>query len=104
MTWSVKNCHILEPEGIDVPGKYYLAGKQIGVKKSAEHLGVTLLGTKLSLDRNLDRVKAARQRLNMLKAAGITRTYLPSSRLIDICRTYVFPVADYEITGLIWFH
>jgi len=95
MTWSVKKCHILEPEGIDVPGTYYLAGKQIGVKKSAEYLGVTLRGTKLSVGRNLDRVKAARQRLNMLKAAGITRKYLPSSRLIDICRTYVYPVADY---------
>ena len=31
----------------------------------------------------------------MLKAAGITRRYLPSSRLVDICRTYVYPVADY---------
>ena len=31
----------------------------------------------------------------MLKAAGITRKYLPSSRLIDICRTYVYPLADY---------
>ena len=95
MTWSVKKCHILEPEGVDIPGKYYLAGKEIRVKESVEYLGVTLRGTKLAADKNLERTKAALNRLNMLKAAGITRKYLPSSRLIDICRTYVYPVADY---------
>ena len=95
MTWSVKKCHILEPEGVEIPGKYYLAGQQIGVKESAEYLGVTLRGTKISADKSLERVRAAFQRLNMLKAAGITRKYLPSSRLIDICRAYVYPVADY---------
>ena len=95
MTWSIKKCHILEPEGVKFSGNYYLAGEQIGVKESAEYLGVTLRGTTLAVDKNLNRVKAAVNRLNMLKAAGITRKYLPSSRLIDICRTYVYPVADY---------
>ena len=70
--------------------------KQIGLNESAEYLGVTLRGSKIAADKNLERVKAATNRLSMLKAAGITRKYLPSSRLIDICRTYVYPVADYS--------
>ena len=95
MTWSIKKCHVLEPEKVDNQGTYYLAGQQIRVKEKAEYLGVTLRGSSISADKNVERVKAAVQRLNMLKAAGITRKYLPSSRLIDICRTYVYPVADY---------
>ena len=64
---------------------------------------MTLRGTQIATDKNVERVKAAAQRLNMLKAAGSTRKYLPSARLISICRTYVYPLADYS-TNLVPLH
>ena len=97
MTWNVKKCHILEPESTKTPGEYYLSGQRMKVSDSAEYLGVTLRNSALAVDRNLDRVKAANQRLGMLKAAGINRKYVPSSKLVNICRAFVYPVADYAI-------
>ena len=97
MKWGIPKCHVLEPDGTAEPGKYYLSEQEIGVVDSALYLGVTLRGTKISVDKNISRVKAAMQRLNLLKAVGIHRKYVSSAQLVRICRTYVLPLADYAI-------
>ena len=97
MTWNVKKCHILEPESSAPPGSYFLSGQKMRVSTSAEYLGVTLKRGALATDRNIQRVKAARQRIGMLKAAGINRKQISISTLLNICRTFVYPVADYAI-------
>ena len=97
-TWNVKKCHVLEP---DLPGHagprgtYYLAGQKVSVSESAEYLGVTLRGDSIVTDKNIERAKAACQRIGMLKAIGINRKQVTSAQLVDICRTFVYPVADY---------
>ena len=96
-TWKISKCHVLEPENEDVLGEYYLSGGQVGVVKFAEFLGVTLRGSEISCDKNIARIKAAKQRLGMLKAVGINRKHVPSAQLVAVCRTFVYPVADYGI-------
>ena len=100
MTWSARKCHILEPEfsaESEIQREYSLSGEAIQVSESAVYLGVTLRGTALSTDKSVSRVATAFQRLGLLKAAGIHRKFVPSAKLIEICRTYVYPVADYGI-------
>ena len=94
-TWSVSKCHILEPETVSEPGKYVLAGKEVDVAESAEYLGVTLKHGRIDATRNILRVRAAMNRLNMLKAIGVNRKRVPSAQLVAICRTFVYPMADY---------
>ena len=91
----MSKCHILEPETVSKPRQYVLAGQQVGVVESAEYLGVTLKHGKIDVIRNVSRVEAALRRLNMLKAIGINRKRVPSAQLIAICRTFVYPVADF---------
>ena len=100
MSWSPPKGHILEPEAppnSNEGNSYYLSGQPIAVAKSAEYLGATLQGTMIGTTRNIARVKTALQRIGMLKAAGIHRKHVPSARLIQICRTYVYPLADYAV-------
>ena len=97
MTWNVKKCHILQPASGASPGDYQLSGQKMLISASTEYLGVNLHRGILSTQRNIQRVKAACQRIGMLKAAGISRKLVPSSTLVNICRTFVYPVADYAI-------
>ena len=94
-TWSVSKCHILEPETVSEPGKYELAGKQIEVVEAAEYLGVSLKHGRIDTTRNVSRVRAAIRRLGLLKSIGVNRKRVPSAQLVAICRTFVYPVADY---------
>ena len=97
--WHVKKCHVLEPivPSQKIPQrKYYLAGKEVKVADSAEYLGVTLRGSRIVTDKNVRRVKVAHQRIGMLKAIGINRKQVPSAKLVDVCRTFIYPVADYS--------
>ena len=100
MEWCTWKCHVLEP-GNNTPTEprrtYVLSGSPINVSDSAVYLGVTLRGTKIAPDRNLDRIKLAFQRLGMLRSAGINRKFASSARLVQVCRTYVYPTADYGI-------
>ena len=100
MSWAIPKCHILQPETMNVSPPstpYILSGETVGTAASAVYLGVTLTGTRLALDKNVTRVKSAMQRIGMLKAAGIHRKRVPSARLLEICRTYVYPLADYAV-------
>lgn len=100
MSWSPPKCHVLEPEDRDISqsaNQYLIGGEEIHVTDSAGYLGVTLRGTKIDLDKNLDRINSAMQRIGMLKAAGIHRKYITSARLVEICRTHVYPLAEYAI-------
>ena len=100
MTWSAPKCHVLEPESPSssaTQNNYFLSGEPLKVSNSAVYLGVTLRGTRLSTDRNIARVTAAFQRIGLLKAAGIHRKFVPSAKLVEICKTYVYPVADYGL-------
>ena len=97
MSWNVKKCHILQPESAEQPGEYLLSGQKMRVSTSAEYLGVTLTRGALATDRNIQRVKSACQRIGMLKAAGINRKLVSSSMLVNVCRTFVYSVADYAI-------
>ena len=100
MEWCTWKCHVLEPESEQSPGprrEYVLSGSPINVSESAVYLGVTLRGTAIASDRNLDRIKLAFKRLGLLRSAGINRKFISSARLIQICRTYVYPAADYGI-------
>ena len=100
MTWSAPKCHILEPESPSTSRtqrEYFLSGERVQVSDSAVYLGVTLRGTRIAPDKNLERIRAAFQRIGILKAIGLNRKLVPSSKLIEICRTYVYPVADYGL-------
>lgn len=85
MTWSIRKCPILEPENRAIIASYVLAGSIVDVDESATYLGVTLRHNTTALDSNVGRVKAARKRLNLLRAVGFHRKYLPSATLINIC-------------------
>ena len=82
-------------ETVSEPGKYVLAGKEVDVAESAEYLGVTLKHGRIDATRNILRVRAAMNRLDMLKAIGVNRKRVPSAQLVAICRTFVYPMADY---------
>ena len=100
MSWGPPKCHVLEPEDRDLSqsgNQYFIGGEEIHIADSASYLGVTLRGTKIDIDKNLDRIKSAMQRIGMLKAAGIHRKYITSARLVEICRTHVYPLAEYAI-------
>ena len=100
MEWCTWKCHVLEPESdesLEIQREYFLSGAKLNVSESAGYLGVTLRGTQIAQDRNLERVKIAFQRLGMLRSAGIHRRFMSSARLVQICRTHVYPAADYCI-------
>lgn len=100
MAWSPSKCHVLEPvsdPSTAIQSAYWLSGAKINVSDSTVYLGVTLRGTQIATDRNLERVKLAFQRLGMLRSAGLHRKFVSSARLVQICRTYVYPAADYAI-------
>ena len=100
MSWGPPKCHVLEPEDRDLSQSgnlYFIGGEEIHIADSASYLGVTLRGTKIDIDKNLDRIKSAMQRIGTLKAAGIHRKYTTSARLVEICRTHVYPLAEYAI-------
>ena len=93
MTWGTAKCHVLEPESCSTPGTYWLSGQRLQVCEAAEYLGVTLRGTRLDTEKNLSRITRAVTRLNLLRAAGIHRKYIPSADLVRVCRTYVYPLS-----------
>ena len=97
MVWNVKKCHVLEPHKVTETSQYFLSGEAMSVSDSAEYLGVTLHHGRVTCEKNMQRVKVACQRIGMLKAAGIHRKHVPSAKLVNICRTFVYPVADYAI-------
>ena len=97
MQWSTKKCHILEPTHINDPGKYILSGKELMPCKQATYLGVTLGSENILPTKNLARVENAVKRLNMLRACGLNRQTLSSAKLINICKAFVFPVAQYAV-------
>ena len=100
MKWSARKCHVLEPsapEGTEIQREYFLSGERIKISESALYLGVTLRGTSIATDRNQERIQTAFQRIGILKSVGINRKFVPSSTLIKISRTYVYPIADYAL-------
>ena len=97
MTWSIQKCHVMEPEN-SMPGSLYeLAGSHIEVTDSASYLGVTLQHDTVGVQKPVERARSACKRINLLRAVGFHRKSLSSFQLINICRTYVYPLADYAM-------
>ena len=99
-TWSVRKCHVLvskDVQGADKALDFQLAGQRLETVNSAEFLGVTITGDSIAPDKSISRVRAASQRVGLLQASGINRRRVPSSTLADLCRTFVYPVADYAM-------
>ena len=97
MLWSTRKCHILEPSQMAEPGKYNLSGKELSCCNQAIYLGVTLGKDNILPVKNLSRVENAAKRINMLKACGLSRQNLSSAKLINICKSFIYPVAQYGV-------
>lgn len=95
MVWNIDKCHVLLPEENTRIESFEISKSPIVVNESATYLGVTLRNSMIDVDKNKERVRAACKRICLLKAVGFHRKYLPSSVLLDISRTYVYPLADY---------
>ena len=95
MTWSIQKCHVLEPQDSIPASLYELAGSHIEVTDSATYIDVTLQHYTVGVQKNVERARSACKRINLLRAVGFHRKSLSSFQLINICRTYVYPLADY---------
>ena len=63
---------------------------------SATYLGVTLQHDIIGVQKSVERARSACKRINLLRAVGFHRKSLSSFQLINICRTYVYPLADHD--------
>ena len=64
---------------------------------SATYHGVTLQHDTVGVQESVERARSACKRIDLLRAAGFHRKSLSSFLLIDICRTYVYLLADYAM-------
>ena len=97
MKRSTRKCHIIEPSHTTVPGKYQLSEENMLCCNQETYLGVTLGKENISPVKNLTRVENALKRINMLRACGLNRQTLSSAKLVNICKAFVFPVAQYAV-------
>ena len=95
MTWNIQKCPVLEPDNSTPASSYELAGSHIEVTESATYLGFTLQHETVGIQESVERARSACKRISLLRAVSFHRRSLSSSQLINICRTYVYPLAHY---------
>ena len=94
MTWNTKKCHILAPPSA-ASQNYELCGSVIAQKQNAVYLGVSISYLSTTSHRSIERVISATRRIDMLRQSGLSRQQVPSATLIALCRTFVYPTAEY---------
>lgn len=71
MSWSTWKCTILTPRVTDTNGQYTLSGETIPTAKQKRYLGYKITSSGVMAQGSAERLMMARQRLYMMKHAGI---------------------------------
>lgn len=95
MTWSIKKCHIIPPNGDQT--RLTLAGQPVMLSTEAEYLGVSIDSKGVSASTSIKRVSAARARLQDMVRIGMNARglSLPVNRRLYL--TFIRPVYEYAL-------
>ena len=97
MTWSIHKCDVIKTENGMLAYSYKIAGSSIEVIESATYLGVSLRHDTVGVEENCKAIRSACKRINLLHAVGFHGRSPSSLELLNICRTYVYPLPDYAM-------
>lgn len=93
MTWGIKKCHALSPQGCNQV--FLIAGEAVGKVQEAEYLGVTISNDGITSTQLLERVRKSRGRTSNLQNIGMNVSGFHTRILRSLYWTFIRPMYEY---------
>lgn len=96
MAWNVAKCKVLAPPW-DENHHFTLTKQTVPNCKEVTYLGISVNVLGLGTSASIEKVKAARMRVRLLRSSGIHAGKVPGRTMLDICNAFIFSTATYNL-------
>lgn len=95
--WSTNSCQMIAGDNTNQKETFLLAGERLRVTDKATYLVVTATSEGVKDHKSIDRIRKARNNLQMKVRAGVSKERMPANNMTDVVQSMVTPIVMFAI-------